>query len=358
MNDLNTLKTLTQSMSLMFVEDDDYARNMYEKLFKRLFQTVHSFSNGSDAYTFYLNNNFSIDLVITDITMPVMSGIVLAEKIKDLYDEQKIIMLSAHDDKDKIFKLINIGVDGFIIKPPSQEDLSSTLFKVATIISDKKELLRAHQQIAFKNKISSQQAQKKASLINTIKATQGQNNKHPSETQTHVPSLAEPSLLIGNIVPENGVSQDLHIDKYEADDISELREIIDDIDYFIARFFGTSEFLEMSSSDTDKLANLYAKYSFILKSYPSFSLLSEKLFELSCILRTLDSHENDIDISHIGDLLECINQSLLMFQKQVMEEQSVQPNFYDASLVNDIDMTIVTVSKEHSDSVECEIEFF
>jgi CheY-like chemotaxis protein len=350
-DDLNQLKMITSTMVLMFVEDDENARKMYEKIFKRLFETVHTFRNGSEAFEFYRNNNFSIDLVITDITMPVMSGIVLAEKIKDIYNEQKIIMLSAHDDKDKIFKLINIGVDGFITKPPSQEDLYKTIFRIANIISDKKELMLTRQQIAFKNKISSQQAEHKASLMNTIKAIESENIKISTDLATIIPVAVE--------TPTKPVETPYsNIDEYTLDDISELREIIDDIDYFIARFFGTQEFLNMNADDTDRLANLYAKYSFILKSYPSFSLLSEKLFELSCILRALDTHEHEIDISHIGDLLECINQSLLMFQKQVMEEQSVEPNFYDASLVNDINMTIETVSSKHSDSAECIIEFF
>ena len=75
----------------------------------------------------------------------------------------------------------------------------------------------------------------------------------------------------------------------------------------------------------------------------------------------LDVKEQGIDIAHVGDLLECINQSLLMFQTQVMEEQSVEPNFYDASLIIDIDITITTVSKvskDDADSEACEIEFF
>ena len=352
MIDTNTLKILTSPMTLMFVEDDDIARNMYDKVFKRLFGTVHTFSNGKDAFDFYQNNSLSIDLVITDITMPLMSGIVLAEKIKDLYDEQKIIMLSAHDDKEKVFKLINIGVDGFILKPPSIEDLESTLFRVATIVNDKKELLQARQQLAFKSKVSTKQAEQKASLLNTINALKKQELteciKQEEEVQEKEPVATTTAVHV-------------EVNEFDKDDITELREIIDDIDYFIARFFGTLEYLEIDMSKLDRLANLYAKYSFILKSYPSFATISDKLFELSCVLRVLDVKEQGIDIAHVGDLLECINQSLLMFQTQVMEEQSVEPNFYDASLVIDIDITITTVSKvskDDADSEACEIEFF
>jgi CheY-like chemotaxis protein len=345
MIDIEILKSLTAPLSLIFVEDDDNARNMYENIFRRFFDTVHTFSNGKEAYEFYQNNSFSIDLIITDITMPIMSGIELAEKIKDLHDDQKIIVLSAHDDKDKIFSLINLGVDGFIVKPPSIEDLQNTLFKVATIINDKKELLHARNQIAFKNKVSSQQAENKAVLMNTIKMIETQSQ--PVEIKSE--PVPEPEIL--------PIAININ-EEYSSEDISEMREIIDDIDFFIAKFFGTSKLLNIDLADTEKLANLYARYSFILKSYSSFTIVSEKLFELSCILRSLDLHEHEIDISHIGDLLECINQSLLMFQKQVMEEQSVNPNFYDASLMHDIDMTIATVVNKHVEEAPYEIEFF
>jgi len=56
------------------------------------------------------------DLIISDINMPVMDGITLTKKIKKLYPETKILMLSMYEEKYIINKAMKGGADGYMSK--------------------------------------------------------------------------------------------------------------------------------------------------------------------------------------------------------------------------------------------------
>ena len=62
------------------------------------------------------------ELVITDITMPVMDGIELTKRIKDAYPATKIIFLSCHRDFEYAQQAIQYGVSGYILKTAMTDD--------------------------------------------------------------------------------------------------------------------------------------------------------------------------------------------------------------------------------------------
>ena len=70
------------------------------------------------------------DIVITDIKMPVMDGIEATKNIKTLYPDIKIIVLSLHGEEEYLKKMIDIGVDGFILKDTNKEGLERALSAV------------------------------------------------------------------------------------------------------------------------------------------------------------------------------------------------------------------------------------
>ena len=64
-----------------------------------------------------------MDLVITDIHMPGMSGIEIAEKIKAGFPDIKVLMLSMHTQEEFITKALNVGADGYLPKDTSMTEL-------------------------------------------------------------------------------------------------------------------------------------------------------------------------------------------------------------------------------------------
>ncbi len=79
------------------------------------------FQNGLELMEFLPNN--TIDLILLDIDMPEMNGIECAEKILKRNPDQKIAMLTMHEEKALITKFIEMGVKGYFIKTIEQSEL-------------------------------------------------------------------------------------------------------------------------------------------------------------------------------------------------------------------------------------------
>lgn len=70
------------------------------------------------------------DIVLMDINMPVMSGIEAARRIKDLYPNIKVIMLTVFDENDKIFDSILAGASGYLLKDAKTIDIVEAIEEV------------------------------------------------------------------------------------------------------------------------------------------------------------------------------------------------------------------------------------
>lgn len=103
------------SGTIFVVDDDRFVLESVSALLCEYGFTVHSFSNGHDAIKHFVLE--PVDLVLTDINMPVMDGIQLLEKIRFLDRETPIVLMTAYADLDVAVKAIQNGAFDFIIKP-------------------------------------------------------------------------------------------------------------------------------------------------------------------------------------------------------------------------------------------------
>lgn len=81
------------------------------------------------------------DILITDIKMPFMDGLQLAASIKKIQPWIKIIILSGHDEFDYAKKAISIGIDDYILKPFTSEEIVMALKKAAEHIDAERKQL-------------------------------------------------------------------------------------------------------------------------------------------------------------------------------------------------------------------------
>jgi two-component system, NarL family, nitrate/nitrite response regulator NarL len=70
------------------------------------------------------------DLVLMDISMPVMNGIEATKQIRVLSPETKIIMLSMHDSPQIVTQAREAGAHGYSVKSRSWDDLQKTICEV------------------------------------------------------------------------------------------------------------------------------------------------------------------------------------------------------------------------------------
>lgn len=138
MSILKELKEFANKLNILVVEDDKNLNEEIVNLVSLFFQEVFFAYNGVEALDIYEKNR--IDVVITDITMPKMDGVALSKKLKQLYPEQSIVVVSAHRDSAYLVQLIDIGIDQLVYKPFDHQELLYRLLRVCEDITLKQQM--------------------------------------------------------------------------------------------------------------------------------------------------------------------------------------------------------------------------
>ncbi|MGO5014570.1 response regulator [Niallia sp. Sow4_A1] len=123
--------------NLLVVEDEDMIRHKIINNTDWLshgFQQVFEAENGSEAVEILAKSQ--IDILITDIKMPIMDGIQLTKHVKEFYPQVKVIIISGHADFDFARKSITLKVCEYMLKPFQSKNL------LKLVLSVKKELVR------------------------------------------------------------------------------------------------------------------------------------------------------------------------------------------------------------------------
>lgn len=81
---------------------------------------------------FKLLENVDADLVLLDIVLPDLSGIEIAQRLKNEYPKLKILVISAESNTETICNLMKIGIEGFISKSVSLEELCRAIDYVSS----------------------------------------------------------------------------------------------------------------------------------------------------------------------------------------------------------------------------------
>ena len=120
----------TKKFTLLYVEDNEDAREATLFILEDIFDNIIVAVDGSDGLNKFKEND--IDIVLTDISMPIMDGLEMCQNIKQIDPDQPIIVLTALLDINTLKKAIDIGVDSFINKP--LEDITILFEKLSQVV--------------------------------------------------------------------------------------------------------------------------------------------------------------------------------------------------------------------------------
>jgi RNA polymerase sigma factor (sigma-70 family) len=104
---------------IIIIEDDEKIRNYLAALIAGSgeFDLQANFPTAEEAILYFEKGmGDSIELVLTDIQLPGKSGIDFIAWLKPLRPEIQLMVLSAYDDADKVFKALKAGATGYILK--------------------------------------------------------------------------------------------------------------------------------------------------------------------------------------------------------------------------------------------------
>src|SRR5688572_11123015 len=148
---------MTIRRTILVVDDEPDMEMLIRQKFRKLISSgaYHFFfaGNGRQALEI-LNKEPGIELVMTDINMPVMNGLQLLEKIRETGLNNKCIVISAYTDIQNIRTAMNMGAFDFITKPIDFNDLEATLNKSFQAIDEMHEAMKAvrERDLAIKEK--------------------------------------------------------------------------------------------------------------------------------------------------------------------------------------------------------------
>jgi len=113
----------TTNLTLLYVEDNQDAREATLLILEDIFKEVIVAVDGEDGLKLFQENQNKIDLVLTDISMPNMDGLKMSSEIKKIDYDIPIIVLTALTDIATLKEAIDIGIDSFINKPLDDLDI-------------------------------------------------------------------------------------------------------------------------------------------------------------------------------------------------------------------------------------------
>jgi YesN/AraC family two-component response regulator len=115
---------------VLLVDDERWVRTALKWTINKLnlpLQVVHECQNGLEALDWIKMND--VDLILTDIRMPIMDGLALVKELSILNGEYDVIVISVHDEFQFVQQAIRGGVTDYLLKPVEESEIKVCLEK-------------------------------------------------------------------------------------------------------------------------------------------------------------------------------------------------------------------------------------
>ncbi|MCF8091567.1 MAG: response regulator [Desulfotignum sp.] len=115
-------------IKILVVDDEEGIRDVTEGYFQRKGYEVYTAGNGVEALD--VINQEKISCIFTDINMPVMDGLELAEKIRQIDNTLPVVVMTGYPSLENTIQTLKNGVVDYLIKPVNLEQMELTLRRI------------------------------------------------------------------------------------------------------------------------------------------------------------------------------------------------------------------------------------
>lgn len=119
-----------EPLKILLVDDETVVLDVTKIMIERLGYRVIATSSSVNALDLFRADPDQFDLVITDMTMPHMTGDILARKIIEIRYDMPVILYSGYSLAVTEEKAKEMGIKNFIRKPFNLKDLSEAISKI------------------------------------------------------------------------------------------------------------------------------------------------------------------------------------------------------------------------------------
>jgi len=118
-------RELTMEKKILVVDDEDFHRELMQKLLARLGYEVAVAESAEEAFSLLEREKFPV--IITDLIMLEMDGVEFCQRIRETDTKTVVIALSGHSDLYNMDKLQEAGFDNHLTKPFKIEIISQAI---------------------------------------------------------------------------------------------------------------------------------------------------------------------------------------------------------------------------------------
>ena len=112
-NNISILKNIT----ILYAEDEKDLREVTHQILKGFTKKQFVAKNGQEGLDLFKEHENEIDLIITDVNMPILNGLEMVKEIKKINLNIPIIVATAFSNKEYLLEAIDIGIDKYVLKP-------------------------------------------------------------------------------------------------------------------------------------------------------------------------------------------------------------------------------------------------
>ena len=112
---------------ILIVDDEPAIVKMQTLRFTKLGYEITGFDNPNEALLFFKDDPEAVDLIITDMTMPDMTGDRFAKAVKEIKPDIPVILCTGHSDKMIPETISDIAVDAILMKPIEHKKIAKTV---------------------------------------------------------------------------------------------------------------------------------------------------------------------------------------------------------------------------------------
>ncbi|RJX33769.1 MAG: PAS domain S-box protein [Desulfurivibrio sp.] len=118
------------SEHIVFVDDEEFIVDIAQQMLEMLGYRVVGKTDSREAFAYFKEHSAEVDLVITDFTMPHMTGIDLAKAIRKIRPELPILLCTGYNTGFSEAELQEAGINAFILKPVVRKELAGVVRRV------------------------------------------------------------------------------------------------------------------------------------------------------------------------------------------------------------------------------------
>ncbi len=141
----------------MYVEDDQDIRESLGAILERVFKKVIICIDGQKGLDYYIEHNNSnenkIDIIVSDIRMPNLSGFEMLAKIREFDKEVPAVLTTAHGESSYLMDAIKVNVSHYAMKPINTQELLINIQKICIVNHNKQLIERKEKKLSSYMKI-------------------------------------------------------------------------------------------------------------------------------------------------------------------------------------------------------------